>query len=350
LADVLEERDRRLHIVRKTFKFDVTVVPRLARLLQRLRADVVHGYLFDAEISARLAGRLAGTPLVVGSERNTDYSLKKRQLITYRLTRWCVDLVIANSKAGAAFNRRTLGHDPCQYRVVHNGVDVERFSPGDGAAVRTELGIRPDEHVVGMFASFKRQKNHPLFFAAAKRVLQCLPNTRFLLLGEELYRGMHGSHEYKHSVERLIDELGLRDRCLFPGNRVDVERFYRACDLTVLPSLFEGTPNVALESMACGIPVVATDVADNSYVIPNGRAGYVVPLGDVDSLTRRIRRLLVEEVERKEMGRRARMWVEQEFSTVRFAEKMASVYDAALAEKCGKVINQGDRTRIATML
>jgi glycosyltransferase involved in cell wall biosynthesis len=330
LAEGLKERSRRLHVIRKRWKFDITVVPRLARLLRRLKADIVQGYLFDAEIAARLAGRLAGTPLVVGSERNTNYHLKRRQLAVYRLTRSCVDLIVANSNAGAAFNSRVLGHAPSIYRIVHNGVDVERFVPREASAIRRELGILPDEPVVGMFASFKHQKNHPLFFSAARRLLETMPRARFLLVGDELYAGMHGSDEYKLRMSRLVDELGIRERCVFLSNRDDVERLYCACDVTVLPSLFEGTPNVALESMACGVPVIATDVSDNAYIIPDGTAGFLVPLDDVCAMTERIGQLLRDVARRREMGQNARRWVVEEFSTARLAAKTAEVYETSL--------------------
>jgi len=335
LAEALDDRARRLHVIEKRWKFDVTVVPRLARLLRALRADLVHSYLFDADIAARLAGRLARTPLVVGSERNTNYHLKRRQLVAYRLTRSCVDIIVANSRSGAAFNQRALGHAASQYRVVHNGVNAERFSPQDGRAVRAELGIAADERVVGMFASFKHQKNHPLFFAAASRVLRSRPATRLLLVGDELFAGLHGSDEYKQRIHRLVDEIGLRDRCLFLGNRSDVARLYSACDVTVMPSLFEGTPNAVLESLACGVPVVATDVSDNAYLVPEACVGYVVPLGNEEALADRISRLLGDGELRREMGRRAREWVEQEFSTARLAAKTAMVYREALDPKRG---------------
>jgi glycosyltransferase involved in cell wall biosynthesis len=327
----------RLHVVQKRFKFDLTVVPRLARLLRSLRTDVVHGYLFDAEIATRLAGRLAGTPLVVGSERNTDYYLKPRQLAAYRLTRSMVDLVIANSRAGAEYNRRTLGHAPEVYRVVHNGVDVQRFAPRDGGAARRELGIASDERVVGMFASFKEQKNHPLFFAAARRVLARLPRARFLLVGEELYAGMHGSGEYRRRMDRLVEESGIRERCLFLGNRPDVERLYCACDVTVLPSLFEGTPNVLLESMACEVPVVATAVSDNAYIVPEGRAGYLVPLGDDLALAERVCRLLEDETLRATMGKAAREWTLREFSSAQLVRKTEAVYRQGLEQRMARM-------------
>lgn len=345
LADELEDRARCLHVIRKTFKFDISVIPRLARLLRRVGAHVVHSYLFDADIAARLAGRLAGTPVIINSERNTDYHLKRRQLLAYRLTRGCLDRFIANSNAGAKFNSRALGHDIAMYDVVHNGVNTVRFFPQPTEEVRKEISLSAGDRVVGMFASFKEQKNHPLFFEAAKLVLQRVPRARFLFVGDELYGGMHGSDAYKERVERLVDELGLRKRCLFLGNRNDVARLYCACDVTVLSSLFEGTPNVVLESLACGVPVVATDVSDNRYLIPDGRVGFVVELGDEKALSDRICRLLEDDERRVEAGREARRWVEQEFSTTRLAEKTAAVYEAALASKSRNENWHGNRVR-----
>jgi len=330
LAERLIDCERRLHVIAKKWKYDVTVVPRLAKLLRRLEADIVHGYLFAAEIAARLAGRLARTPLVFGSERNTDYCLNWRQLTAYRLTRGCMDLLVSNSNAGAQFDCRLLGYDASQCRVCHNGVDTQRFRPHDEQALRRELGIGNQEFVVGMFASFKEQKNHQLLFRATRRVLQRLPQTLLLLVGDELYGGMYGSDNYKRDMDRLVDELAIRERCLFLGNRRDVERLYCVCDLTVLPSLFEGTPNVALESMACGVPVIATQVSDNALIIPDGQVGYVIPQGDEIALGERICELLEDGTRRRQMGQDARAWVEAEFSLARLVEKTASVYQDAL--------------------
>ena len=329
LAADLRQRDR-LHIVTKRFKFDATVVPRLALLLKRTRTDVVQSYLFDADIAAFLAGRLAGCSLVAGSERNANYVMKRRQVLLYRWTRSCVDMLIANSHAGAEFNELVVGYPSSRYRVVHNGVDTTRFAPADGSAVRAELGIAADEQVIGIFASFKQQKNHPLFFESAARVLDRFPRTRLLLVGDELYGGMHGSDQYKREVLELVDRLGLRDRCVFAGNQDAVERFYPACDVTVMSSHFEGTANAVLESLSCGVPVVATAVSDTALILPDGRAGFVVLPGDGRAMTDRLCALLGDAGLRTGMGRAAREWILQEFSSERLAEKTAYVYRRAL--------------------
>ncbi len=319
-------RGDRVHVITKRFKFDATVVPRLAALLRRTRTDIVHSFLFDADIAAFLAGRLAGCPLVIGSERNADYVMKRRQIVLYKLTRGCVDLLIANSNAGAAFNRRVVGYDASRYRVVHNGVNARRFAPADMTAARRELGLPAEGAIVGMFASFKQQKNHPLFFRAAARVLREFPDTRLLLVGDQLYAGMHGSDDYKRDVMSLVDALGLKERCLFVGNQRAVHRFYPACDVTVMSSHFEGTANAVLESLSFGVPVVATNVSDTAVILPDGHAGYVIAPGDEDALVSRLCRLLADPARRAAMGHAAREWILKEFSVERLAEKTGDVY------------------------
>jgi glycosyltransferase involved in cell wall biosynthesis len=333
LSETLRGSGYRLHVIRKWHKFDFTVIPRLVSLLRKLQVDVLHTYLFDAEFFGRIAGRLAGVPVIVGSERNTSYELAKRNRWAYSLTRSCNDLIIANSNAGAEFNSRMFGLPKEKYRVVHNGVDTEKFTPRDASQLRRTFQIPDGCGVVGMFASFKPQKNHPLLLRAARHVLDRGLKVCFLFIGDELYKGMSDSGPYRKEVESVVDELDLRQHFFFLGNFADVENYYPLCDLTVLPSLFEGTPNVALESMACGVPVVATDVSDNSKVIPDGVAGFIVPSNDETLLAERIIRLLQDAPLRQRMSLAARDWVLQNFSSERLADKTAAVYEEALKSR-----------------
>ena len=244
LADHINKEKVNIHIINKKFKFDLSVVTRLATLLKKIKIDIIHSYLFDSEISARLAGKISSTPLVLGSERNANYKLKLRQIIAYRLTKKYVDFIIANSHTGANFNSKKLGHPISQYRVIHNGVNIVYFKPtDDNHKERHKLGIKDHENVIGMFASFKKQKNHEMIFKAAQLILDRIPNTRFMFVGDKLYKGMHGSDNYLKHMNFLVDKLNIRNKCLFLGNSNDVNKLYQICDVTVLPSLFEGTPN-----------------------------------------------------------------------------------------------------------
>jgi glycosyltransferase involved in cell wall biosynthesis len=333
LAGHLGATPHRLHVIPKRSTFDVSTVPRLARLLHRVRADVVHGFLFDANIAVRLAGCLARTPLVIDSERNSDYQLKPRQRLAYALTNRLRHLCVANSHAGARFNSRLTGTPLERYRVIHNGVDTGRFRPADGSRARSALGLAGDDHVIGMFASFKRQKNHEMALHALARLVNWLPRARLLLVGDELAGGLHGSRQCKRAALTLIDELGIRDRCRLLGNRADVEAIYPACDVVILPSRFEGTPNVALEAMACGLPVVATDVADNARVIPDGEAGRIVPPADAEALAAALADLAAHPDEARRMGRFARRWIEEMFSREAMSGRLAAVYRAGVPSR-----------------
>jgi glycosyltransferase involved in cell wall biosynthesis len=333
LSELLTSRESRLHVVRKQHKFDVTVIPKLVRLMRDLRVVVVHTFLFDAEFFGRIAARLAGVPAVIGSERNTDYVPLPRHLWAFALTRAWSNAIIANSTAGADFNSRTFGVPRSKYRVIHNGVDTNRFKPRDVSALRKQLGIADHDRVVGMFASFKEQKNHSFLLRAAPRVIARFPDLRLLFIGDELYMGMSDSVSYHRKIHALVDDLGLRKHCLFLGNRSDVEKYYSLCDLTVLPSFSEGTPNVALESMASGVPVVATNVSDNALIIPDGKVGLMVALNDETALADRICRILENKELRTQMGKNARQWVTEHFSGKRLADKTASIYEEVLSRQ-----------------
>lgn len=344
LADGLDD-PRSLVVVEKTWRFDYGVVSRLANELRRRRIDVVHAFLFDADIASRMAGRKAKTPVVISSERNADYDRPRLHTLFFKLTDRHFDAMIANSHAGKRFNIRTLGIDEKRILVVPNGVDVTRFKPQAERSLRAELKIPSDAPVVGMVASFKPQKNHPMFARVAERLLEKMPDVRFILAGATLdaegasassamrsNARMHkASSAYFAEVRRLLEPLEARRRLIMLGNRSDMPRVYNACDLTVLTSHHEGTSNVLLESMACGVPVVATDVADNRRIIPDDRIGCVVPPDDVDAMARHVGELLTDDARRRAMSVACRAWVEQEFANEALARRTGDLYSHLLA-------------------
>jgi glycosyltransferase involved in cell wall biosynthesis len=326
LGNELIDSGHRLHIVKAMGRYDFTVVPRLAYLLRKLKADIVHGYLFTAEIVCRLAGRLAGTKLVVGSERNADRAIRKRHILGLKLTHRSVDIIVANSNAGVESNRKIFGRRVSDYRVIHNGVDTNRFKPMNGTTVRQRLQLPLQCPVIGVFANFKKQKNHAMLFRAFKLVLEDLPEARLLLVGDKIFSNKSKSNSYKAQLDRFIDDIMIRDQCVFLGHQKNTEFLYPTCDITALSSIHEGTSNALLESMACGVPVIATNVGDNKYIIKEGEVGYLVMIDDEVEMAYRMKSLLSNNALRKEMGRKARDWVQAKFSNKQLAKKMEAVY------------------------
>jgi len=338
LSRELNDADRLLHIVAKRHKFDVTVVPRLAKLLTALDTDIVHTFLFDAEMAGRAASILNRKVAVIGSERNTDYVRRRLHSICLRATGRLFDAIIANSHAGKRFQERTLGIASERVFAVHNGVDTDKFKPQAVSRVREELGITPGAPVVAMFASFKKQKNHLMLFRVVQRVLEKLPEARFLCVGGALHQGLQSSGLYHREMLEAVESMGISRAVLAIGNRDDVIDVCNSADVTVLTSYREGTPNVLLESMACGVPVVATQAADNAIIIPDGRVGFVVAFDDDKTMADRLVEMLENPTRLEAMGSAARSWAESEFSLSSLARKTLAVYREVLARK--------DRNRI----
>lgn len=314
----------KLHILEKKSKYDIALIFRLASFLKNNHFNLVHGFLFDAEIASRFAGRIAGIK-VIGSERNSKNNFGKFKTWIYRATSGLMDLCVANSNAGARFSQQAFGIPADRYAVIYNGVDTNRFSPGLSSIDRSTLGIGDSVKVVAMVGSFKRQKNHAFLLAAIKELKARFEQVVFVFVGSPIKEGPEANTGYYEEVQALVDEYGIRDMCKFVDARSDIEEVYRLCDFTVLPSLFEGTPNVVLESLACGVPVIASDVADNRYVLP-ADVGFIVSLGEVTALQESMYSLLTNESLRQDMSLRARSWVQEKFSLSSMADKFSQIY------------------------
>ncbi|MEO0575366.1 MAG: glycosyltransferase [Pseudomonadota bacterium] len=317
----------KLHVVQKKAKFDVTVISRLARLLKREQVRLVHGFLYDAEIAVRLAGRWARVPTVLGSERNSDYVIAPFKRRVYQLTRGMRDGCIANSWAGANFNSRTLLYPMTHYRVVYNGVDTERFQPRDINAAKQALKLDSKRHYIGMIGSFKKQKNHLQLVRCAAEVCAQFPDHDFIVAGDVLDEGRRASHDIKQEVVGEIERLGLTERVHLLGNIETIEVFYNACVATVLPSYYEGLPNVVLESFASGVPVVASDVSDNTLVVPKDGSSYVVQVDDDPAFVASLTALLQDDNTRARSDRLRALTLEQ-FSQQKFASNMLEAYQS----------------------
>ncbi len=329
------ENREELAIIEKRGRFDFTTVFRFARLLRRHRIDVVHAFLLDAEIVARLAAPLAGVPVVIASERNTDYVRSRVHTIALKATQPLFDVMVSNSMAGKRFNMRTLGLADSRIEVVHNGVDVERFRPdrSTGVAFRERLGIGPETPLIGMIGSYKRQKAQDVFLRMAARVRQEIPGAHFLLVGEPVRDDFETTSRFQAEVQELAASLRISECCRFVGNQQDMKAVYNACDATALLSRREGTPNVVLESMACGVPVIATDIADNALIILNGKTGFVVPPEDFEAAAVGAKRILRDAAFRREMGEAARKHACEQFSLRVAASKLERIYTRCLENK-----------------
>ena len=307
---------------------------RLAGIIRTTRPAVVHSWLYHADLLATLAlafsGRRRTTRLVWGIRcsdmdmrryaRSTRYVLKTLPFLSSR-----TDLVLCNSEAGRAVHER-LGYRPPQWRVVPNGLDLERFRPlpDERAAIRAELGLGDDSFVVGMCARVDPMKDHTTFAKAAAIFAGGVPTARFVLIGAET--DVPGS-----ALDRVIAASGIAERFVRLGRRRDVDRLYAALDVATLSSAFgEGFPNVLAEAMACGVPCVATDVGDSAAIV--GDTGLVVQPRDAAALAAAWERLRSEGNDsRAARGAAARQRVADRYALAKMIEAYRTLYSELVA-------------------
>ena len=297
----------------------------LARRLKAARPDLVVTWLYHADLLGLLAAGMAGRPPVVWNLRCANMDFSRYSPLTRLTVRLCARLsarpaaVLANSEA-AREHHLGLGYRPKRFEVIENGVDTGRFRPDPEArdAVRAELGLAPQDLVVGAAMRFDPMKNLPGWLDAAVRVLAAMPGTRFVLCGQGMEPG-------NASLAGLLKARGLEGTVSLLGQRPDVERVLAGLDVYLSASLGESFPNAAAEAMACGVPCVLTDVGACARLA--GDTGRVVPAGDSDPLARAVIELLsLPAPERAALGPAARERVAADFSMARMAGAYAGFF------------------------
>jgi len=296
-------------------KFDLRVWPRLTRLLRQRQIDaVVTVGAGDKMFWGRLVARRVGIPVVLSALHSTGWPDG-----VGRLNRMLTPLTDAFIAVAQSHGRFLIEHErfpAAKVAVIPNGVDTQRFVPTPNvAALRRELGIaslpptpsaccaersprtEQPEHVIGIVAALRPEKNHELFLEMARRVLQERFTTRFLVIGDGPCR---------EPLQKRTRELGLESHVSFLGSRNDIPRLLAALDVFVLTSHNEANPISILEAMSTGLPVVATDVGSIHEVIRDGVNGFLVQPGDVNTLTQRVLMLLEDRPRSQQIGVAAR--------------------------------------------
>lgn len=283
---------------------DPRVGLRLLCLMKRTRPRVVHAFLGGFDAVAAIAARLSGVPLVLGSRRELTWWMRPRHRLTQTVGTALSDLVIC---CADAVRDEAVAREPWpreRYHVVANAVDVAAFATRDRASERSRLGLGDRDFVVVTVASLVAEKSHEDLARAARR-LGSLSGLKLLWAGGGPLRS---------DLERDTSDLRHRGVLRFLGRVDDVAGLLAAADLFVLPSRSEGLPNVVLEAMASGLPVVATAVGGVPEVIRHGVDGWLVPPGSAEALGHAMERLAADPLLRRRMGLAARVRVATGFS------------------------------------
>ena len=286
----------------------VAAVRGLARAFREQRPALVQGFLFHANVAARLAARGAGRPPVLGGLRVAERrALRRWHLTLDRLTFPLGVGSVCVSRGVERFSVERGGLPADRLVVIPNGVAPARF---DAAAPvdRRSLGI-PEDAVLALYVGrLDPQKGLDRLLQAADQVVRRCPTWHLALAGDGPLRA-----ELTALVE-VGGLAGVADRVHWLGRRDDVPGLLKAADYLVLPSLWEGMPNVVLEAMAAGLPVVATAVEGTEDLVVPGETGWLVPPGRCGPLAAALVEAATAADRRRAFGRAGRARVEVGFT------------------------------------
>ena len=300
---------------------------RLVRRLKRLKPDVVHTWMYHADLMGGLAARLAGVSAVGWCIRNSDLDKDKTKLSTRAVVGLCASIskwlpsriLTCSEKAQQVHVAR--GYVAEKMVVVPNGFDLTRFKPDKDARfiLRAELGITDQTPLVGLIGRFDPQKNHAGFFEAAAVLHRQMPQVHFVLAG-------HGVDVSNAALMQVINQEGLLRNTHLLGLRNDISALMAALDVLASSSSYgEAFPNVLGEAMACGVPCVVTDVGDSAYIV--GDTGRVVATGDMAGLAHALAGILqLPTAERLALGAAARIRVGTHFEIGHITRQYEAFY------------------------
>lgn len=281
----------------------------LYRFLKSEKIDIVVTYHHDADIWGGAIAMLARVPVVISSRRDLGYQLEKKHVLAYRaLNRFYTRIISVSDAVKREIMRRewTSGD---KIITVYNGVEIEKYASAKctGTPFRDSLGIERSRRVIGMLASLRPVKGHIHLVRAVAEVLRQRSDFRVVVVG---YKGS----DYYKEVESEIGKLGLGGHFMFLGDRKDVPEALSSFDMMVLPSLSEGFSNAALEGMASGKPVIATDCGGNPEAVIDNETGFLVPPADSHALAEAILKLLNDSELGRRMGQSGERRVSRKFT------------------------------------
>lgn len=291
------------------------VLFQLTQHLRRIKPAILQTFLFHANIVGRIAARLAGVKTVVSGLRVAERQSAWHRWLD-RWTNWLVATNVCVSKGVADFSVEVAGLNPAKLVVIPNSVDAELFTRATPADM-TQFGIPAGSRILISIGRLERQKGFDVLLEAVS-LLNPLP--------EHAYFVIVGDGPDLTVLREQSERKSLTDRVLFLGRRDDVPNLLTASTAFILPSRWEGMPNVVLEAMATGLPVIATQVEGVSELIHDGVNGLTVAPDQPAELANAILRILSQPDFSRNAGLNSQSIVEKEFTIQRTAEAYAKLY------------------------
>lgn len=319
----LEAAGVTIHSIQKRGKFDPLAFHRLTKLMRRLQPDLVHTWIFAANAYGRAAALRAGVKCIVGGERCVDPWKNGLELAIDRYLAQRSRCIVTNSSGVQVFYAEQ-GVPAEKFIIIPNGIDADRVTaPSSRSEWAEELGIPESAHWVVAIGRLWPQKR----LRDAIWVMDILKVAR-----DDVFLLIVGDGPERRRLERFAWQVKIEDHVRFLGERSDVAKLLPHLSASVLASGYEGQSNAIMESMAAGLPVVASDIPGNRDLVIDGQTGSLFPPGDRGEFARCLHRVLEDRELARRMGEAGARRMREEFTVNQMIERHAALYRRLLAE------------------
>ena len=294
----------------------------IARIIKGKNIDIIHAHTRVTQVLAHLVSKKTGVPYVT-----TCHGFFKRRMFRRIFPCWG-SRSIAISEAVREHLVNDFGVRKENIAVVHNGVEIEKFSPDKFSQpqkdeLRRNYGLKSGRPVIGTVARLSSVKGQRYLILAMKRILKDNPAAQLLLVGDG---------PEKDRLVQQVEELGIEDKVFFVPPTLDISAPLSIMEVFVFPSLLEGLGLAIIEAQAMGLPVVATDVGGIYTLVKDGVNGFLVHPKEPDALAEAILKLLRDKKLAERFGAQARIQAGRKFNLKQMVEGIERVYREILKQ------------------
>ena len=310
---MFQDEGIRVFYLNRTTNYDLNRVLQTAKLLDRENVDIVHSYLHVGNgygvLGAMLTGERRFIPSIRSKETKRSFFMRITDWMAMRYAR----MIVVNSDEGKRFVMKQWRVAEDRVAVIHNGIDFEKYR-----ALNTRFKPEKDKHnfIITMIGKNTHAKNVDMVLDVAAEVHNELKNVHFWLVGPGLESGVFS--DVKQVQEGYVKPLGPQDGII---------SILAETDILILTSRSEGLPNVIMEAMAAGKPVVSTDVGGIPELIKDGQNGFLVPSEDVEGMAEKVKDLIKDDGLRKHLGENAAAFVGEHLSVANMVKKTEDLYN-----------------------
>ncbi|WP_168204052.1 glycosyltransferase [Aliikangiella coralliicola] len=318
LAAKVIDSESRVHFDGNQSESILTAIKKVYALCKGKKYDIVHTHGWATMLPGYIGAKLAGIATIINGEHGTLYFSSKTQIIAQNLLFKLMDLNLSVSKVLIDEIKSKFDYRGDNFKAILNGVDEKKFSPDSTSRneIRNSLNIGPDDFVVGSVGRLVEVKNYPCLI----RAFAGLPSAR------QSYLVLAGYGDQQTKLEQLCQELGVADSVKFLGKRSDIPAIINSYDVFVLPSFREGLSNTILESLSCGVPVIASNVGGNPEMVMDGINGFLFESDNDQALIEKIASLQGNQDLLMDFSNKARKLVLESFTLDTMVDNYQSAY------------------------